>query len=380
MTSRGYRTIGPMAAICVALVAGSARAEPVPGRLALVFGQSAYTNMPPVPGCAASAQAVANRLQQLGFDVISQIDASNGAMSAALSDFAHRKTLATDPRVVVYVCARAIGFENRVFLLPVTASVTRPSDVLTEGIPAQSIIDLAGQNTAVSLTVLDTFGAEDPDAFAKRQHLAPGHFLVVAVEPTIGTTATPLSQALSTGLATPPADVGAILGGLQQSSRSVGITFAATGDSGSQAALLAPPIAPPVAPSGGHPTAQPGTATGGNHRRGASPVPSAAGSSRRSRNPGTAGDRHAGRGSIRCNGSAPRAGRAAAARLLRRGGGRAVRARDAGRHPALSARAPCRHDGSALAGAGDQACGGSRPRWKLTMVKANGPQGLAGAC
>ncbi|HEY6430807.1 MAG TPA: caspase family protein, partial [Acetobacteraceae bacterium] len=197
MTSRGCRTIGPVAAICLALVAaGSARAEPAPGRLALVFGQSAYANMPPVPGCAASAQAVANRLQQLGFDVISQIDASNGAMSAALSDFAHRKTLATDPRVVVYVCARAAGFENRVFLLPVTASVTRPSDVLTEGIPAQSIIDLAGQNTAVSLTVLDTFGTEDPDAFAKRQHLAPGHFLVVAVEPTIGTTATPLSQAL----------------------------------------------------------------------------------------------------------------------------------------------------------------------------------------
>ncbi|HEY6432356.1 MAG TPA: peptidoglycan-binding domain-containing protein, partial [Acetobacteraceae bacterium] len=89
----------------------------------------------------------------------------------------------------------------------------------------------------------------DPDAFAKRQHLAPGHFLVVAVEPTIGTTATPLSQALSAGLATPPADVGAILGGLQQSSHSAGITFAATGDSGSQPALLAPPpVAPPVSP------------------------------------------------------------------------------------------------------------------------------------
>lgn len=245
MISRGWRTIGPVVGICMGLAAGAARAAPAPGRLALVFGQSAYTALPPLPGCTASAQAVANRLQQLGFDVISQIDASNGAMSAALSDFAHRKTLATDPRILVYVCARAASFENRLFLLPVTASVTRPSDVLTEGIPARSVIDLAGRDSSVSLTVLDTFGGADAAGFVKRQTLTPGHFLAVAVEPAVGTTATPLSQALSAGLATPPADVAAILDALQQSSRGGGIEFATTGDSGGHPALLAPPVAPP---------------------------------------------------------------------------------------------------------------------------------------
>jgi hypothetical protein len=249
----------PLVLACLLMLAPGARADPVAGRLALVLGESAYTNLPPVPGCTVSSQGIAERLRQLGFDVTGRADASNGVAGAALIDVASRAGGTPDATVVVYFCGYAVAFEDRVFLLPVSAVLDRASDALTQGVPAQSLLDLAGRNTRASLIVLDTYDAPgaSPGANAALAALiqartpSAGHFVVAATETAIGPTATPLAQALSAGLAEPPVDAGALVTGLKRTLAGGGISLAVAGDSGGGPTLLAPPIvAPPHNPPG----------------------------------------------------------------------------------------------------------------------------------
>jgi hypothetical protein len=237
--------------IGLGLLIGSAHSQPAPGRLALVLGVANYTNMPPLAGCGPSAESIGNRLHQLGFDVITRSDPSNGAIGGALVDLAQRMAQTSSPTVVIYICGYVASLEDRVFLLPVEAALARPSDVLTEGVPVQSVLDLAVRNTRVSLTVLDSYGRGPEagnalDALIRRQSAAPGHFALSAVETTPGSTATPLAQALATGLAEPPVDLETTLHSIQPALSSAGLTLSVAGTG---PAMLAPPAKPQPLPA-----------------------------------------------------------------------------------------------------------------------------------
>ena len=55
-----------------------------PPRVALVIGNAAYTGMPALPECAASARAISDALTKIGFDVLRMDNASNGAVGGSL--------------------------------------------------------------------------------------------------------------------------------------------------------------------------------------------------------------------------------------------------------------------------------------------------------
>ena len=244
-------------AVLPALAPG-ARAVPVAGRLALVVGESAYAGLPPLPGCAVSAQGIAERLRRLGFDVAERTDASNGALGAALAELARQAAAAPGASVVVYFCGYAVAFDGRAFLLPVSAALDRPSDALTQGVPARSVLDLAARNTRVGLGVLDTYhppraepgGAEALAALVGAQAGSAGHFVVAGTEATAGTTATPLAQALSAALARPPVDLDALMVALKQTQ---GGAFETGGGGGAGPALLVPPAVAAAPPSAAPP-------------------------------------------------------------------------------------------------------------------------------
>ncbi|MBV8703149.1 MAG: peptidoglycan-binding protein [Acetobacteraceae bacterium] len=248
-----------LAVVLLALAPG-ARAEPAAGRVALVVGESAYAALPPLPGCAVSAQGIAERLRQLGFDVAERANASNGVLGAALGDLARQAAAAPGASVVVYFCGYAVAFDGRAFLLPVSAVLDRPSDALTQGVPARSVIDLAARGTRVGLSVLDTYqppraepgGAEALSALVAARTGSVGHFVVAGTEATVGTTATPLAQALSAALAKPSVDLDALMVELKQTQ---GGAFETGGGAGPAplvppaVAAMPPPAAPPPAPA-----------------------------------------------------------------------------------------------------------------------------------
>lgn len=249
---RFSRLLGPFS-LCIALTAGmGTRAAPTADRFALVLGESTYAKLPPLAGCSVSAQVIGERLRALGFAVTEQTDASNGAMSAALIDLAGQAAAAAEPTVVIYFCGYQVEFDNRLFLVPIEASLTRPSDILTQGLPAQSFLDVAARKTRVGWSVLDIYASppaqpEEPAAiahFVAGQTTAPGHIVMAAAETTVSTTATPLAQSLAAALAVPPVDLDQAMAAVHKNT--VGGAALAVAGTGGGLTLL-PPAPPPVA-------------------------------------------------------------------------------------------------------------------------------------
>jgi hypothetical protein len=262
--SRGYhacmvrlsRVLGPLSLFTALMAAAGAQTAPATDRFALILGEAQYANLPHLPSCAVSAQVIAERLRALGFDVKESTDASNGVASAELIDLAGRAASVPDPTVVVYFCGYQAGFQNRLFLLPVEAAISRPSDVLTQGLPAQSILDVANRKTRVGLSVLDTYaqppappaGATAVGRFATGQTLTEGHILLAVGETAMVTTATPLAQSLAAALAAPPVDLDQAVASTRQAV--AGRATVAVSGSGGGLTLVPPPpkpAPPPVA-------------------------------------------------------------------------------------------------------------------------------------
>jgi hypothetical protein len=107
---------------------------------ALVIGDASYSALPPLPGCAVSAHAMAAALRRLGFSVDEQDDASSGTLYAAIDAMVRHMAAAPPAPAVVYLCGYVMGYNNRPFLLPIDANVTQPSDVLAQGILFKSLL------------------------------------------------------------------------------------------------------------------------------------------------------------------------------------------------------------------------------------------------
>jgi hypothetical protein len=136
------------------------RAIATPAHEALVVGNATYTAMPGLPGCLLSAHAVAASLQNLGFNVVEREDASSGAIDAAISEFSQRLAASPGAAAVIYICTHAVSFNDRPFLLPVTASIARPADLLTQGLLAKSVLDvLVRDGAGAALLALDLTSA-----------------------------------------------------------------------------------------------------------------------------------------------------------------------------------------------------------------------------
>ena len=216
---------------------------------ALVIGEAAYTAAPPLQSCTLSAHAVAAALRRDGLAVDLLLDASDGAISAAL----------TTPVAVLYLCGYASSDAGRTFLLPVEASLARPGDAVTEGLLARSLLEFPVRAGApASLVVLDTTAwpkpVPPPDWPALRATAMPaGHAAAAATGSGPTTGPTPLATALVEALAAPAPDAARI-------AQALPATLVLTGPG--PAPLNPPPPAarPPAAVPAGAPAANPAPA------------------------------------------------------------------------------------------------------------------------
>jgi hypothetical protein len=197
---------GSAAILACLLYALNARAEPA--RSALVVGNGTYTSLPGVPACVRSTRAVSAALRALGFDVTERLDTSIGGIDAGIGEFAQRLTDARGA-AVVYVCGYGAAFNDRAFVLPVTARVARPSDVLTQGMLAKSLIDTVSRDpAATALVAFDIVPRPDavpgPDFQTLAGIAVPDGVGVIAVTQALPPdNLTPLATALVTALAGP---------------------------------------------------------------------------------------------------------------------------------------------------------------------------------
>lgn len=192
-----------------------------PAKLALVIGETAYAALPPIPGCAGSANIVAAALKNRGFAVTRKLDTSNGETDAALAGFAKALADAPGSTAVMYFCGYAAGLDMRSFLLPVSATIERPFDLLTQGVIARSALTAVATGTVGGLLALDVFAPPGNHAPAALDRLASGVALpnqgfVAAAETNASEAPTPLAAALAAALAADTVETAALVRDLQQ--------------------------------------------------------------------------------------------------------------------------------------------------------------------
>ncbi len=191
-------------------------------REALVIGNGTYNTLPQLPACLLSAHAVAAALRSIGFDVVEREDASSGGTDGAIGEFAKQLAAAPEASAFVYVCAYATAFNDRAFLLPVSANIARPGDVLTQGVLAKSLVDVVARSGAgPSVVAMDIVPAPGSTGTSGLTALAQGTLpdtlgMIAASQAKLSDTPTPLAAALTANLKASDVQVAPLLSTVQQ--------------------------------------------------------------------------------------------------------------------------------------------------------------------
>jgi hypothetical protein len=268
------------AAIGIAAPATVPQAQAAPPREALVIGNGTYAALPALSACLPSAHAIAAALRGAGFDVVEREDVTGGGLDAAIADAGRQFAANPGAPAFVYVCTYAVSFNARPFLLPVSANIARPTDVLTQGLLAKSLVDLltrAGDRPAIlALDIVPAPNGPIPDSSAAGASATgtlpaaaptglapvlgldalvptnplPGMGYIAASQGTPPDGPTPLATALTANLKAPTVEVAPLLASVrQQLGGSKTVTIAALHQPAVPATLIGAPTPPqPTAP------------------------------------------------------------------------------------------------------------------------------------
>ncbi len=178
-----------LAAVATTLAAVSVSAQ-APGdvRVALIIGNSAYANSPLV-NPANDAQAMADVLKRLGFNVIELRDGNKAQMSAAIAKVSD--SLKGKQGVgMLYYAGHGLQLDWRNYMVPVDANLKSAADVPRQTIDLSSVVDIfKAAGNRMNIVVLDAcrdnpFGGNTSSAKGLAQLDAPpSTFLAYATAP-----------------------------------------------------------------------------------------------------------------------------------------------------------------------------------------------------
>jgi uncharacterized caspase-like protein len=139
-------------------------------RVALVLGNSAYQNAPPLANPINDGAAVAATLKAAGFDFVdSRHDLSALEVRRALRDFADR---ARDADIaIVYYAGHGIEVDGNNYLIPVDAKLERDSDVYDEAFSLDRVLLAIEPAKQLRLVILDAC-RDNPFAKTMKRTLA----------------------------------------------------------------------------------------------------------------------------------------------------------------------------------------------------------------
>jgi hypothetical protein len=223
-------------------------------RTALIIGNATYGSLPPIPGCRKSANTIAAALRSLGFQITERQDASTGGVDAGIGEFADHLAAGAGTGFV-YICGYATEFNDRIFVLPTTARIDRPSDVLTQGTLAKAMFGPMNRDPATAgVVVFDLVPKPDGPQKAGVDALAAlpvpeGVGIIAATEAASADTPTPLATAVVAALTGPQVRTEALLAAVRSKIPGNGLAIHMPVHPGFLAGAPAPaPPPPPAAP------------------------------------------------------------------------------------------------------------------------------------
>jgi uncharacterized caspase-like protein len=123
-------------------------------RVALVLGNSAYQNVPPLANPVNDAALMADTLKRAGFDVVdSRQNLSALETRRVLREFANK---ATDADIaVIYYAGHGIEIDGSNYLIPIDAKLERDNDVYDEAFSLDRILVSVESAKKLQLIILD---------------------------------------------------------------------------------------------------------------------------------------------------------------------------------------------------------------------------------
>jgi hypothetical protein len=168
-------------------------------RLALVIGNGAYMGASPLKNPRNDATAVAKKLVDLGFEVLTEIDATADRMVRAVSDFTRALAEAGDgtknTAAVFFYAGHGVQVDGENYLLPIDAEVRNKLDLQHRTIGLQLLLETLSSATRNAIVMLDccrdnplprtlsgTRSAAKPHGLAN-VHAPPGVYIAFATQP-----------------------------------------------------------------------------------------------------------------------------------------------------------------------------------------------------
>lgn len=133
---------------------GEARAEE---RIALVIGNSAYTNTSPLQNPRSDAQLISESLRAVGFTVFEHYDLDQKDMKRAVVDFGDvLVSKGPDTVGLFYYSGHGIQANGANYLMPIDATVKREKDVDIESVRAETVLQAMEEaGNRLNIVVLD---------------------------------------------------------------------------------------------------------------------------------------------------------------------------------------------------------------------------------
>ncbi|ESY07311.1 caspase family protein [Mesorhizobium sp. RSR565B] len=123
-------------------------------RLALVIGNSDYSNVTKLPNPTNDARLIASSLELVGFTTITAVNAKRRDFLEAIKSFVGK--IDSDTVVVFYYAGHGIQYHDENFLLPIDTEVRQPGDLPFEGVSLKAITDeLMEAKPHVAILILD---------------------------------------------------------------------------------------------------------------------------------------------------------------------------------------------------------------------------------
>jgi tetratricopeptide (TPR) repeat protein len=158
-------------------------------RIALVIGNSAYRNVPPLPNPVRDATAIADALRRTGFQTVTlQTDLPREKLVDALRNFAQLADSAD--WALVYYAGHGIEMGGANYLIPVDAKLSTDRDVGFETVPLDQVLSAVEGAKRLKLVLLDAC-RDNPFASQMRRTMATASRSIgrglASIEPESGT-------------------------------------------------------------------------------------------------------------------------------------------------------------------------------------------------
>jgi hypothetical protein len=126
-------------------------------RLALVIGNGAYREAPPLTNPVNDARLISQTLRGLGFDVIEVLDADQTMMKRAIQGFgAKLDQHGKDGVGLFFYAGHGVQARGKNFLMPVSAHIEREADLEIEAVPADSVLaQMEDARSRLNFVILD---------------------------------------------------------------------------------------------------------------------------------------------------------------------------------------------------------------------------------